>query len=73
MIHVVSGVIVIDLSTLCVSSMAPKREHVEGFEAVMKALEDNKDNKNVFVFFCGTTNEKGESWCPDCVEGDFVH
>ena len=42
--------------------------HVEGFDAYQKEVEENK-GKTIFALFCGSKNENGDSWCPDCVVG----
>lgn len=41
----------------------------EEFTALMKNLEPSK--KPIFVLFMGSPNENGESWCSDCVEGNY--
>ena len=42
-----------------------------GIDDLLKLLEENKDASNIYILFCGETNETGESWCPDCVKGIF--
>lgn len=46
--------------------------HTEGHDAFQKAVEENKD-KTIFALFCGTKNENGDSWCPDCVTGKPIY
>lgn len=41
-------------------------------EVVKKADELQKGGKNVYVLFCGSKDENGKSWCPDCVEAEPV-
>ena len=42
-----------------------------GLDDLLKLLEENKDASDIYILFCGETNETGESWCPDCVKGIF--
>lgn len=43
---------------------------VSGFEEFMKAVEQHKD-KTIFAYFTGSKDSNGESWCPDCVQGEL--
>ena len=43
--------------------------HVEGFDALMTEV-DNHSNKDLYVLFCGSRDQEGKSWCPDCVVGE---
>lgn len=45
-----------------------KEVHVEGFEALEKAVDEHKGHK-IFVLFSGSLGSDGMSWCPDCVVG----
>jgi len=45
-----------------------RKLHIEGYEALQKALQDNQGNM-IFVLFTGSAAEGGQSWCPDCVKG----
>ncbi|CAL1301763.1 unnamed protein product [Larinioides sclopetarius] len=49
-----------------------KRINVEGFEAVKKAIEENSNTNSLFVLFCGSKDDKGKSWCPDCVAAEPI-
>lgn len=41
---------------------------------VMSIVERKKAaGVTVFVLFCGSQLESGQSWCPDCVKGTFHH
>jgi len=42
--------------------------HVEGYDELQKALQDNQGNM-IFVLFTGSVGAGGQSWCPDCVKG----
>eukprot|EP00088_Acartia_fossae_P064936 TRINITY_DN7999_c0_g1_i3.p1 TRINITY_DN7999_c0_g1~~TRINITY_DN7999_c0_g1_i3.p1 ORF type:complete len:135 (+),score=33.72 TRINITY_DN7999_c0_g1_i3:36-407(+) len=44
-----------------------KKFEVEGFENFKSKVEELSKAGTVFVMFSGSKNEKGESWCPDCV------
>jgi len=44
-----------------------KKFEVEGFESFKAKAEELAKNGTLFVLFSGSKNEKGESWCPDCV------
>ncbi|XP_030042025.1 thioredoxin domain-containing protein 17 [Microcaecilia unicolor] len=44
---------------------------VRGYQEFIQALERFKDQL-VFALFCGSKNEKGASWCPDCVEAEPI-
>ncbi|XP_014679201.1 PREDICTED: thioredoxin domain-containing protein 17-like [Priapulus caudatus] len=52
--------------------MAPKLVHVDGFDAVVKALDEHKGSSVVFVLFCGSRTARGVSWCPDCVTAEPI-
>ena len=43
--------------------------HVEGFDALMTEV-DNHSDKDLYVLFCGSRDQEGKSWCPDCVVGE---
>ncbi|GIY17895.1 hypothetical protein CDAR_113301 [Caerostris darwini] len=49
-----------------------KRISVEGYEAVKKAIDENSKANSLFVLFCGSKDDKGQSWCPDCVSAEPV-
>lgn len=39
---------------------------------LLAAVEKEKaSGVTVYVLFCGSRLENGESWCPDCVKGTF--
>ncbi|XP_069471133.1 thioredoxin domain-containing protein 17 [Ambystoma mexicanum] len=44
---------------------------VQGFEE-FKRIAEGCTNDSVFVLFCGSKNEEGVSWCPDCVTAEPV-
>ncbi|KAK7088260.1 thioredoxin domain-containing protein 17-like [Littorina saxatilis] len=48
-----------------------KEVHVEGHDAYNKAVEENKGS-TTFALFCGSKDENGGSWCPDCVVAEPV-
>lgn len=45
--------------------------HVEGYDELQKALQDNQGNM-IFVLFTGSVGADGRSWCPDCVKAHPV-
>jgi len=45
-----------------------KQLHVEGYDDLQKALDDNQ-GQIIFVLFSGSLGTDGKSWCPDCVKG----
>lgn len=44
---------------------------VEGYEEFWKVVKE-LESHTLYVLFSGSLNEKGESWCPDCVKGKFM-
>ncbi|KAM4797004.1 thioredoxin domain-containing protein 17 [Rhinophrynus dorsalis] len=44
---------------------------VQGYEEYCKEVEKHK-NQDVFVYFSGSKNADGVSWCPDCVKAEPV-
>lgn len=46
-----------------------KTIHVEGYDAVKKAIKENSSIQDLFVLFSGSKDANGVSWCPDCVAG----
>ena len=42
---------------------------VEGYEEFSKLLESLKGKQPILIYFAGSKNEDGISWCPDCVNG----
>lgn len=48
-----------------------RKLHVEGFDELQKALQDNQGNM-IFVLFTGSVGAGGHSWCPDCVKAHPV-
>lgn len=48
-----------------------KEVHVEGFEALQKAVDEHKGHQ-IFVLFSGSLGSDGISWCPDCAVADPV-
>eukprot|EP00128_Syssomonas_multiformis_P015505 Colp12_sorted_trinity150504_noHs@35374 len=45
---------------------------VEGFEAVQKAIAENKGKGDVYLWFSGSKDASGKSWCPDCVSAEPI-
>jgi len=45
--------------------------HVTGY-AEWQEFVKNNDGKDIFALFCGGKDEKGKSWCPDCVTAEPV-
>nr|XP_018897660.1 PREDICTED: thioredoxin domain-containing protein 17-like [Bemisia tabaci] len=48
-------------------------QKIEGYEA-FTSLTDTLDScdKSVFLLFRGSNNDKGVSWCPDCVKAEPI-
>lgn len=44
---------------------------VHGYEEYSRAAEQHK-GKPVYALFCGDKDERGVSWCPDCVTAEPV-
>lgn len=42
---------------------------VRGFEEFSRAVERHRD-KTIFAYFTGSKDAGGQSWCPDCVQGE---
>jgi len=53
--------------TVCFLDMA-RKIHVEGYDELQNALQAN-EAKIIFILFCGSLEQNGQSWCPDCVKG----
>lgn len=52
-----------------------QRHHVQGYENFLKYMEDLKaaTATPTYVLYTGTKlPDTGESWCPDCVEGERI-
>lgn len=47
--------------------------HVTGYEKFLQFMEGLKVDAPIFVLYSGTKLDNGQSWCPDCVEGDFLN
>ena len=45
---------------------------VESVDELQRALDDNAGAKGIFIYFWGTADDSGESWCPDCRQADPV-
>ncbi|NP_001279378.1 thioredoxin domain-containing protein 17 [Callorhinchus milii] len=45
--------------------------NVQSLDSFNRALEENK-GKAIFVYFTGTKDAKGLSWCPDCVKAEPI-
>lgn len=46
--------------------------HIEGYENFCKFADGLKTSNEVYYFFfSGNKLPSGESWCPDCVEGEI--
>nr|XP_006641159.1 PREDICTED: thioredoxin domain-containing protein 17 [Lepisosteus oculatus] len=43
--------------------------HVRGFAEFTRAVSA-RTGKDVFAYFSGDKDDKGVSWCPDCVKGN---
>ncbi|KAJ8918645.1 hypothetical protein NQ315_013151 [Exocentrus adspersus] len=44
-----------------------KKHHVEGYENFCKFIKElDSEGQVVYVYFCGSKLENGESWCDDC-------
>ncbi|XP_069673608.1 thioredoxin domain-containing protein 17 [Periplaneta americana] len=44
------------------------RSEVEGYDAFCKLIKElETQDKTVYVFFSGSKDSTGKSWCPDCV------
>ncbi|CAD7092940.1 unnamed protein product [Hermetia illucens] len=52
--------------------MAPGTIYIAGYDAFMKFVEGIKDNETVNMYFSGSKDERGSSWCPDCVRAEPV-
>jgi thiol-disulfide isomerase/thioredoxin len=49
------------------------RSEVEGYDAFCNLIEElQTQDKPVYVYFCGSKDTDGKSWCPDCVKGMFT-
>ena len=48
-----------------------KAEGFQEFKSVMNEIESKKLTE-VFVLFSGSKDANGQSWCPDCVEGNHI-
>lgn len=44
---------------------------VRGYEEFCQAVSQRKD-KDIFAYFSGDKDAQGQSWCPDCVKGNFM-
>lgn len=42
---------------------------VSGFEEFSRAVEQHH-GKTIFAYFTGSKDDRGKSWCPDCVQGE---
>jgi len=45
-----------------------RKLHVEGYEELQVALQDNPGNI-IFIYFAASAGADGQSWCPDTVKG----
>ena len=52
--------------------MVVQHVHAEGFDEFKAKLESLSKAERLLVLFSGSKNERGESWCPDCVTADPV-
>jgi len=53
--------------------MAPVEKYVNGgVDALLKEIEQVKPGSSIYILFCASKNEKGESWCPDCVKAEPI-
>ncbi|GJQ83376.1 hypothetical protein Trydic_g18158 [Trypoxylus dichotomus] len=44
------------------------RHDIKGYEAFCKYIDGIKEKKeNIYIFFSGSKEADGKSWCPDCV------
>lgn len=47
---------------------------VEGYEECSKLISNLKDSGNpIVIYFSGSENEDGVSWCPDCQTGKTLY
>uniref|UniRef100_A0A8C5LXT5 Thioredoxin domain-containing protein 17 n=1 Tax=Leptobrachium leishanense TaxID=445787 RepID=A0A8C5LXT5_9ANUR len=44
---------------------------VQGYEEYCREA-DKRKGAPLYAFFCGNKNERGVSWCPDCVKAEPV-
>lgn len=58
------------------STKMAQQHTVHGYDDLVDLVNRLKsDNKPINVYFTGSKDESGRSWCPDCVEGfvfDFI-
>lgn len=48
------------------------KHHVTGYDKFLEFMENLKVDEPVFVLYSGTKLDNGNSWCPDCVEGNLI-
>lgn len=66
--RVLPGLTLAAYVALHVSRMTISRKTINGYEEFTKAKEAAKGR--TLVLFTGSKLPSGESWCPDCVEGN---
>ncbi len=50
-----------------------QQHKVHGYDDLIDCINRLKgDNKPINVYFTGSKDDTGKSWCPDCVEGTFI-
>lgn len=48
-----------------------QQHKVHGYDDLIDCINRLKnDNKPMNVYFTGSKDDTGKSWCPDCVEGN---
>lgn len=47
-----------------------QQHKVQGYDDLIDCINGLKsDSKPINIYFTGSKDESGKSWCPDCVEG----
>lgn len=47
-----------------------EKVNVRGYEEFCQAVSQ-RSGKEIFAYFSGDKDAQGNSWCPDCVKGNF--
>lgn len=47
------------------------RHHIEGYEEFVNYMKKFKEPDVVYILYSGSKLPNGDSWCPDCVEGNY--
>lgn len=48
-----------------------EKVNVRGYEEFCQAVSQ-RSGKEIFAYFSGDKDAQGNSWCPDCVKGNFM-